>query len=345
MNFKNLFHTLAGASLISLSGLHAQVTSPIMGFLTLHLQEGSNFIGFALLPTMELQANFTISPTDRKVIFLEGGSGFALTNDQFSAGTLASHAIEIVSNGAGQGFVSVITATLASGNQLTLQDEVPAAVANGASLKIWRLWTLASVFGDTNQTGLAGGETPDEADLVLLPNGTGFDKFFYSTGGAQGVGWRQVDGGVTNQADVPVFVTEGMAIMARSAKSITIIGQVKPGNTKVTLQTGVNYVANLCPVNAEGDTPSTEGRKLGNSGLEQGLASGTSSNNADLVLLWNGSGYDQYFHSTGGFLGAGWRKVGDSTKTDQSQLALPDGAYIILRRGASVSITLNQGSF
>ena len=44
----------------------AQVTSPIVGFLTLQLQPGTNFIGFALLPGIEMQAPFTISGTDRR---------------------------------------------------------------------------------------------------------------------------------------------------------------------------------------------------------------------------------------------------------------------------------------
>ncbi|HCN77388.1 MAG TPA: hypothetical protein DIT13_09380 [Verrucomicrobiales bacterium] len=334
-----IFGVLAATGL-----LQAQVTSPIMGFLTLHLQEGTNFIGFALLPTMEMQSSFNISPTDRKIVFLQGGPNLALADNQFNPGPLATHAVEIVSSGAGQGFTTIVTATLSTGNQLTLQEEVPAGVADGASLKVWRLWTLADVFGADNSAGLAGGETPGQADLILLPNGTGFDKYFYSTGGAQGVGWRQVDGGTTDQADVPVFVSEGAAIIARAAKSVVVIGQVKPGVTKVSLQTGNNYVANLCPVNAAGEGASVEGRTLGNSGLAEGMAGGTASSLADLVLLWNGSGYDQYFNSTGGPLGAGWRKVGAGS-TDQSSVPLPDGAYIILRRGAPVMITLNQGSF
>lgn len=336
----SLFCVMLAAS----SFLHAQVTSPIMGFLTLHLQEGTNFIGFALLPTMEMQSAFNISPTDRKVVFLQGGAGFALADNQFSPGPLATHAIEVVSSGNGQGFTTVVTATLAAGNQLTLQDEIPAGVADGASLKIWRLWTLADVFGADNSAGLTGGESPDQADLILLPNGSGFDKYFYSTGGAQGEGWRQVDAGTADQADVPVFVSEGASIFARSAKSIVIIGQVKPGDTKVTLQTGHNYVANLCPVNAGGEEASAEGRTLGNSGLAEGIAGGTASSLSDLVLVWNGTGYDQYFNSTGGLLGAGWRKVGAGS-ANQAGVPLPDGAYIILRRGAPVTITLNQGSF
>ena len=323
----------------------AQVSSAIWGHLTLNLQQGTNFIGFALIPTMELQAKFDISGSDRKIVFLDGGPGFALTHNQFNVGSQTSHAVEIVSNGTGLGFMSAITATLTTNNQLTLADEIPAGVTNGASLKVWRLWTLSSLFGATNTAGLTGGTTPATADLVLIPSGSGFNQFFYSTGGAQGVGWRQVGGGTTNRASTPIFVTSGISIRARTAKPLTVLGQVKPGQSRVTLQTGMNYVANLCPVNAAGDTPSSLGRTLGNSGLADSLTNAAAAPNADLVLLWNGTAYDQYFYSTGGPLGTGWRKVGDPTKADQSQLPLPDGAYILLRRGAPVTITLNQGNF
>ncbi len=341
---KHLVQLLAGSLLLPLGFAVAQVTSPIVGCLTLPLQEGSNFVGFALLPTMEMQARFDISAGNRGIVFLQGGPGFALANGQFSPGPLATHAVEIVSPGAGQGFVSIVTATLAAGNQLTLEKAVPAGVSNGATLRIWRLWTLGQVFGADNSAGLTGGATPDAADLILLPKGEEFDRYFYSTGGAQGTGWRQVGGGAADQADVPVFVNEGVILFARGQKTITITGQIKPGSTQVHLQTGNNYVANLCPVNAGGAHASSEGRTLGNSGLTGGLAGGAASSLADVVLFWNGTGYDQYFHSTGGLLGAGWRKVG-AGKQDQSGTALPDGAFIILRRGAPVTVTLTQGSF
>lgn len=320
----------------------AQVTSPIVGYTKLHLVEGTNFIGFALLPLMEMQTSFNISAEDRRVIFLQGSVSVA--DGEFSPGPLATHVVEVVSEGAGQGFLSVVTATQAAGNRLTLEQAVPAGVSNGASLKVWRLWTLADVFGAENSAGLTAGTSPEEADLILLPNGSDFDRYFYSSGGAQGIGWRQVGGGTVNQGDVPVFPTEGMAIRSLTAKTVQLIGQVKPGATKVQLQTGHNYVANLCPVSAAGPEPSALGRTLGNSGLVGGLTGGAASSLADLVLFWNGAGYDQYYLSTGGLAGSGWRKVG-AGRQDQTNVPLPDGAYIILRRGAPVTITLNQGGF
>ncbi len=316
----------------------------MVGFLKLHLQTGPNFIGFALLPIMEVQSTFTISPSDRKQVLLQG-AGLTLTEGQFSTGSLPTHAIEISSSGTGQGFTSVVVTTQAASNRLTLAQEIPVGVVDGATLRVWKLWRLADVFGSTNSAGLTAGETSAEADLILLPDQAGVvKKYFYSSGGAQGIGWRLAGGDATSQANVPVLLTSGMAILAKSAKTILLVGQVKQGNTQVTLQTGHNYVANLCPVNSAGTGASTQGRTLANSGLSAGLTGGTASELADLVLIWNGRGYDQYFYSTGGLANTGWRKIGAGTQS-QDTVALPDGAFVIFRRGSPITLTINQGNF
>lgn len=341
---KRVFCLAASCLLAASAFAQTLVTTPVMGFLTLNLQQGTNFMGFALLPSMELQGVVNISASGRTHILVQG-SQIALTNDQFNVGSQASHAIEIISDGAGLGFTTSIVDTLATGNEIVLADAIPAGVADGAVIKIWKLWTLGDVFGATNTAGLTGATTPATADLIQVPNGSGFDEYFYSTSGAQGTGWRQVGQGTADKASVPLkSLNGGFAIYARSAKAVVVVGQVKPGKTRVTLQSGNNFVANLCPVNAAGDSPSTEGRTLGNSGLQTGLATGVSSKQADLVLLWNGLGYDQYYYSTGGLAGTGWRKIG-SGSTSQDSKALPDGAYIIYRRGAAASIQINQGAF
>jgi uncharacterized protein (TIGR02597 family) len=326
----------------------ASVSSPIVGFVTLNLQEGNNFLGFSLLPDLAVQSSFTVNAGDRTHINLTA-AGLVLSDDQYNTGAQPTYAVEITSTGASQGFTAAITDTVATGNELVLADAIPADVTDGSTLKVWRLWTLSSVFGATNTAGLTGSTAPETADLVLLPTGaTTFDQYFYSTGGAQGTGWRKVGDGTTDHAAQPVSLAQGAAVRARSAKAIIITGLVKPGKTTVSLQTGRNYVANLCPVNAAGTGASAEGRTLGNSGLYTGTASGltgaTASGDADLVLLWNGSGYTQYFYSTGGFTGTGWRLVGSGT-TDQANTALPDGAFVILRRGAALNLQLNQGNF
>jgi hypothetical protein len=116
----------------------------------------------------------------------------------------------------------------------------------------------------------------------------------------------------------------------------------------VVLETGNNFLANLCPVNAGGANPSAFGRTLGNSnlynGTANGLTGGTSLNSADVVLIQNGSGFDQFYYSTGGFAGVGWRQVGQGA-TNMASRPLPDGSFIVFRRGAPTTVSLTQPSF
>ncbi|MEN3940756.1 TIGR02597 family protein [Prosthecobacter sp. SYSU 5D2] len=340
-------YCLAASCLLAATAIaQTTVTTPVMGFLTLNLTPGTNFMGFALLPSMEMQGLVNID-AGRTSIFLQGAPNVALINDQFNTGSLPSHTIEISgSDGdAGVGFTSVITDTFALDNEIVLADAIPEGVADGATVKIWKLWTLADVFGADNSAGLTDAAAPAQADLIQIPNGVGFDQYFYSNGeGEYTAGWRLVGDFTTDQGVVPLEFAGGIAITARSAKSVVIVGQVKPGNTRVNLQTGNNFVANLCPVNA---VDSEVGLTLETSGLQEGLTHGLTSVQADRVLLWDAQagGYIQYYYSApGGIAGTGWRRIG-AGMADQKDVPLPDGAYIIHRVGGPVSIQLNQGAF
>lgn len=318
------------------------VTTPVVGGITLNLVQGSNFVGFALQPILELQAAVTIHATQRNRVFLPASA--PVTDGQYGSGTQATHVVEFIDSGVAEGMHSVISQTLATGRELVLTTPVPGGVADGANIRIWRLWTLGEVFGAANTAGLVGGTAGSSADLIMVPNGTGFVNYFYSTGGAQGVGWRLASGGVVDQSGVRVPFGGGLVIQALGARSLVLSGQVKTGKTRVTLQTGRNFLANLCPVNAGGSSPSTAGLTLSNSGIQSFLTAGKVSALADLVLIWNGTGYNQYYYATGGLVGTGWRRVGAGS-TDQGSVPMPDGAFVIQRRGAPTEVLLSQGNY
>ncbi|MBL9145902.1 MAG: TIGR02597 family protein [Verrucomicrobiaceae bacterium] len=337
-----LITALAATSVVSSFG---QVTTKAVGFVTLNLQTGNNFVGFSLQPSAAFSGAFTVSATDRSHIFLTNAT---VTDDQFN-GAAGTYVMEVTTAGTNEGLNTVITDTIATGAEVVLQDALPAGVADGSTLTIWKLRTIADAFGATNSAGLTAG-TASTADLIMLPNGAGgFDQYFYSNGGFTGTGWRKVGAGTANQANVAFYYSDGFLIAAKSAKSITITGEVKSGKTSIVLETGNNLLANLCPVNAGGTSPSTEGRTLGNSGLytgnpSTGILGNTTAATADQVMIWNGTGYNQYYYSTGGFTGVGWRLVGGGN-TDRATVALPDGCYLVLRRGAPVTVQLAQGAF
>lgn len=351
-NKQNMKKLLTALALGIFSGYSdGQVVSPTVGFTTLNLQTGNNFVGFNLMPSMAFQGAFTVSPTDRAKISL---SNTTIANDQFNPSVIdannpSTHAIEIITPGANAGLNTAIIDSAATGSELTLQDALPESVADGSEVRIWKLWTIGDAFGTTNSAGLTSTTSANTSDLILIPTTAGgYDQFYYSAGGFAGLGWRKVGGGNTNRSGFPIYFTDGFLILARAEKSITITGAVKPGQTTVVLETGNNFFSNLCPVNAGGVSPSPQGRTLGNSNLYNasvnGLTGASSSNSADLVLIWNGTGYSQYYYSTGGFAGTGWRQVGGGN-TDRASEPLPEGAFLILRRGAPTTIALSQAPF
>lgn len=336
------------------AGAQEAVTDPV-GFVTLNLQTGNNYVGFSLLPAKVLQGAITISSEDRAKIFL---NNITVAEDQFNPpvigpNTPPTHVIEVQGDNTIQGLNVAILDTKATGSELTLAEPLHPSVPNGAVIKIWKLWTIGDAFGANNSAGLTSTNSPNSSDLISIPNGSGgFDQYYYSAGGFPGVGWRRVGNSPANanKAGVPIYFTDGFIILARSSKAITVTGSVKPGQTQVVLETGNNFLVNLCPVNAGGQNPSASGRTLGNSNLYNGTSNGltgaTSANNADQVLIWNGSGFDQYYYSTGGFPGVGWRRVGSSpANQNQASIPLPDGSFVVLRRGAPTMVALSQLSF
>jgi len=325
----------AGAFIVSLMlGVSTSLTagtSPVSGYLKLPLQPGIQFLGFALQSERVLQTDVGVDAGNRSRVQLTRG-GLNLSNDQFNG-----LVFELVSPESEQGWQASVLDTIGSSKELILSRALPVAVGNEAKVRLWRPWTLGTLFGAANEAGLTAGAGVSDADLILIPDGSGgYVTCFYANGGALGEGWRKEGAGNADQQNVTVPLPGGVAIRARSAKTLLMVGELKPGKTQIALPTGRSLMANLSPV--------ANDLTLGNCGLEGQLTAAPQMENADLVLLWNGEGYEPYFMSSGGILGAGWR-LGGSGSADQSAVPLPDGAFLIERRGSPVAITLNQGGF
>jgi len=337
-----------GLSLLGAGAAIGQTaTTEPVGFTTINLVAGDNFVAFNLQPPSVYQGTVTVDSGNAARVFLTGAT---LTNDQFNG---VPHTMELTSGGvADQGGNTVVVDTIASGSEVVLQSIIPGLV-DGSTVRISKNLTIADAFGATNSAGLTSTTSSATSDLILIPTAAGgYDQYYYSAGGFAGTGWRRIGSnpGNTPQGGASFYYTDGFIILSRSAKSVTLTGSVKKGQTVVVLETGNNFVANLCPVNAGGANPSVGGRTLSNSnlynGTSNGLMGGTSSGTADLVLFWNGTGYDQFYYSTGGFAGVGWRKIGSVPgNADQASIPLPDGAFLVLRRGAPTTVALSQIGF
>jgi len=259
----------------------------------------------------------------------------AWTEDQFN-GPAGSYYVEIVSNPGGAAGVVGTTADIADttspngapARTLTLSQPLANAVAAGAVFKIRKHWTIATIFGASGES-LAGG-TEATADQVRVFNGTGYDVYFYSTGGDPGTGWRKVGAGSADQANTKILPDEGLIVARRQAAptNVVLLGAVKTGVSSFPIFQGLNILSN----------PYAAPLKLKDSGLYNGDSAtglaGGGSTTADQVLIYNGSTYDSYYYSTIGLLGRGWRKAGGDN-TEHQNVEIPVGAsFLVIRENA-----------
>ena len=254
----------------------------------------------------------------------------AITNPTFfieiTSGSGAGVFDDIVSNDA----VSVYTAS-----------DMSSLAASGTTYKIYPQWTIATVFGASNSSGLQGGTGSGNADNINVwnPLTQGFQTYYYKTNAAGGgIGWRSTATGTSaNMANSPLYIDQGIQIVRRvgSTTNMLLVGAVKLGKTVLpAVASGSTFAANVYP----------NGVSLGASGLyttnsATGIGGGTGSGNADNVNIWNPTtqGYVTYYFKTnaaGG--GIGWRSTATGTSTDASTNQIPlGGSTVILRRLAT----------
>jgi uncharacterized protein (TIGR02597 family) len=271
------------------------------------------------------------------------------TDNQFASTPAPGYFLEVAS-GPKAGLLSLVVSCNDASNTLTVADDLSAkGVANGVSFKLRRNWSIGSLFGPNNEAGLGQG-TSTTADLILIWNpskvgGAGYDQYFYSGGGILGSGWRLVGSSPANanQANALVLLDDGVVVKRLQAADVNIVvtGAVKLGPTGSPVELGPNFIGNVYPSGSL--TLGTSNLYTGDNST--GVVPGTSTT-ADLVLIWNqalgggAGGYDQYFYSSGGILGAGWRLIGASpANTNQAGAVLAVGKSIIIRRNSGGSFT------
>ena len=281
-----------------------------------------SFAGLSLTRTVEYQGSAeavgTASLTDNDATW---------TDNQFN-GAAGAYFVEITS-GTGVGTTYDIATTTAATKTITLSQNLAAGVAAGASFKIRKQWTIGAALGTSNppESGLQTGSA-STADQVLLYNGASYDTYFYSSGGLIGAGWRMQGGGSTDQSGAKINPEQGVIVnrLQSANLSVVLMGAVKTGATSTPVFSGLNFVSNIYAANMTLGSSSLYTDGTGATGVLPGSAS-----TADTVQIYNGTSYDTYFYSSGGLIGAGWRKQGGGS-TDQSGVALPVGVSVIVTR-------------
>lgn len=321
---------LAVAAALALGiNAHAQtsVTTDPVGFLTSTItgpasQGGSSnsFIGLSFTQTVAYQA--TLSSASGTTLV---DSNATWADNQYN-GANGQFYVELIS-GSGAGRMSNITGTSNAGKSITTADDLSSFVTAGTTYKIRKNWTVGSVFGPNDESGLAGG-TSTTADEILVYNpSTGvYTTYYYKTSGIGGTGWRSTASTSTDASNSAFNSTDGLIVRRHTTGNVnfSLAGAVKLGQTSIPIATGLNLVSNPYP---------SGNLTLGNSGLlTSGIGQGTSTT-ADQILIYNTSTgvYDTYYYKNSGIGGTGWRSTA-STSLDASSAPIPFGASIIVQR-------------
>ena len=152
-------------------GLAQTVATDPVGFITLNVQgtggtvpSALSFLGLAFTQPVSYQA--TLASASGTTL-TDSSASFTGTSGGFN-GTTGAFYIELTT-GTGAGRTSQITGNTT--NTITTANDLSSFVTAGTGYKIRPNWTLATVFGSTNQAGLFGG-TKTSADQVLVYNAT-----------------------------------------------------------------------------------------------------------------------------------------------------------------------------
>ena len=325
---------LSVASLFFFSSLSAVETDPV-GYVTQSVPAHSGTASTLSLHSLPLKPTAIFSGSTSDVtgaVLTVAGTDFSSGYPDLSAVDANSEPLYYVetSDGLRVDITSVGT------SDLTLSEDVEAAVADVTSISIKKYWTLEDVFGVASASDLAASSNISDVDKVYVADGAGsFNQYYiYQApvflGG--GVNWAQI-GQATTIDKSTARIPEGTALIVRVGSTVrdaftfTNAGEVKLGADKSPVYEGINLVSFAYPV----DTTLTA------SGLQEaGLTANSSVNLADKVLVTENGTFKQYYlYQAPVFLGGGvsWAEVGQATSSDKGGETLT-GAVIVLRGDA-----------
>ncbi|MBK1833713.1 hypothetical protein [Roseibacillus ishigakijimensis] len=321
------------------SSAFGQATSPVVGYETLAIEPGLNFVGLRLHEKPVASGQ------------LESATASTVTDDDVLLGDLIVSGTYILELEDGSGIIQEVVT--GAGNSLDVAADLT-SLSFPVSYTLRPSATLESVFGSEvvggNLTsGLAvGGASSAGADQIWLWNGSSFDKYYFDefaeSTGFSSAAWVNLanSGAPVDASAVNLVYADGFVISSASGNDFTVAGDLKAAATELNLQSGLNFVSAVAPVGVE-SIEDAFGSSYSNGFLDSGLAiGGASSAGADQVWVWNGSGFDKYyfdeFAPSTGFASAAWVNLADTNASvDPSAVNLGSG-FVISSGGGNATV-------
>ena len=292
-----------------------QAVSPVVGYETLAVEPGFNFLGLRLHEKLEFSGSIVSVSGTTVTLGSAPAVSDGLTLFEVTTGAAAGSVIEIVS---------------VAGSDVTLSEDLSAELVAGDGVDIRASATLETVFGANNEINLTSSSSFGTSDQVLVPDGSGgFDTFAFVEGNAflgTADGWQDADGNSVDPADINLVYTDSVLVNSVEGNDLVISGALKTTPTTVALTLPFNFIGTAYPV---GVTLATAFGANNESDLESSSSFGTS----DQVLVPDGSGGFNTFAFVEGnaFLGtpAGWQDS-DGNSVDATTVSLGSNSGIIV---------------
>jgi len=300
------------------------VTDPV-GFITLTAYGTSGASGKSYLGLGMTQIPTNVGLVSA-VSGLQATLSSPLPNGGFNkVGANAAYFIT-VTTGSVAGVMSDIVSN--NGTSVFTSEALPAASV-GQNYEIIPHWTIASVFGPNDESGLQKGNA-STADLIQIfnPVTQAYAPYYYAVSSKTvTAGWKDSLG--NDAAATTMYIDQGFLIQKATTTNLTVklVGAVKLGPTVIPLGANKNYVGN---VYASGNMT------LGTSMLYNGgnptnsLVAGNAST-ADLVQIYDSvaGSYSPYYYATSSkTVTAGWK---NSLGGDATNVQIPLGRNILIQ--------------
>ena len=195
--------------------------------------------------------------------------------------------------------------------------------------------TIDTVF--TDNTIFVAGESADEADTIMFWNGNGYTDFIYSSDAADDnaeANWASGEDTFT-PADLDIARTDGFWFYKRGSETTAVLaGEVANDDKTVEVVAGYNMIAN----------PFAAALPLKNLVASTSFVAGESADEADTIMVWNGSGYNDYIYSSDAAddnADANWAS-GEDTFTPVDFSIDPGHAFWFYRRGSKMTLTISS---
>jgi hypothetical protein len=309
-------NTLKAAATVGLTALlmgsaAAQSVSKPVGYETLDLNIGFNYIGIRLHEA-EVSSGATVSAAGTTITVADGVA------DALTAGQ--TYLFEVTSGDA-EGATLIVESFDAAADTLTVSDDISGDLEDGSEFTVRPSSTLETIFGAANESGLDEGFFAPGGDQVWVPGASGFTKYYYD--GGLGT-WANFDTGAGSPAaDVDLPYTDGLIVVdSGTAESLVISGSVKLGATTFGLEgTGsFNYLSSIYPVGA---TLASFFGATNSAGLDAGFfAPG-----GDQIWAPTASGFVKYYYDGGQ---SSWANFDTGAViADPAAIELPSGFIIV----------------